>query len=67
MRGLRSMILAETPHPQPFTRRDSHRSISSGASFSTEWGRWPGGPDGVRKAGMIRQRFTMTVAQSDLV
>ncbi len=49
------------------TLRDAHKSISAGASFSTKWGRWPGGPDGVRKAGLIRRRFAMTVAQSDLV
>ena len=49
------------------TLRDAHKSISAGAFFSTKWGRWPGGPDGVRKAGLIRRRFAMTVAQSDLV
>ncbi len=31
--------------------RDVRKSISSRASFSAKWGRWPGGPDGVRKAG----------------
>ncbi len=31
--------------------RDVRKSISSRASFSAKRGRWPGGPDGVRKAG----------------
>src|SRR5208282_3465743 len=46
--------------------RSVRRVIAPAPSFSAKRGRWPEGPDGVRKAGMARCKFALSVLQSDL-